>query len=879
MTEIKLLPHNESGYDDMIKCLEDNQFVSLNRATGTGKSFILLKYLYNNRNKRILYIAPTYQILYQLKVNHCEELGISRFDFKKFDTMIYRNLLGLDMEELASSYDIIVIDEYHRCGALKWGVKIKELMDIIKRKYPNIKVIGTTATEIRYLDHEKNMKDLLFDGVEASRLSLADSILGGILPAPLYINCDLTLLDTIDDLRKRVNKYIIDEKYKEVVFNRLDFLYKKLVYIIRENDLIRSCIRENEKYLVFSSTIEKIEEDKKKIKNFFENKDLVEYEVHSLNKRQKNFEILENFRNDKNKTSILYSVDILNEGVHVKDVFATIFCRKTSSPIIYFQQLGRLLSFSKRNDQVVVIDTVGNIRNHHVIYNLYSEVTSRARELIKTDPKNKDRYLKIIDNFRIVDATSKICSEIENLNSELSIEKLIESRLDYDLSILENSNKFSKYLAFVSNTDIRKYYKYLNIDLFKRLKNIDYNEKFKLLDKPEICSLSVEEFVKSLNGFNNLYNLMYRKVKKSFLDVEDFVNNYFKLPTLFYSNSDEFDVALFLNENFDFYSQSEKKYIKSCLQNDYSIYEKICYDVDCEIDYDELFKEIKYIMSKNCCINDKVLKKIEKIMPEEFANLKNYNKKLYDDKINEKLLEEKFIINEKSNYGKSFEFVMNETNKKIEENGIDKVIEEFYKNYLTFIKENKCIPNYINLYSDGTLTNDENKICECTLFYQKNMFILYLEEKGYLDVINKLINDIDNLKSKMLEKEFLEEIFDFMNNHNGALPSSKNPDIKEKELAKKFNSKKNSLTFESKKILDDKLKDLLKKKDEFIKLYCDFIKEKNRYPLLTNDDEKELIYYLNRWDSYLTLSDKKKLKILNRFELLQNAYGNMKKMK
>lgn len=50
-------------------------------------------------------------------------------------------------------------------------------MQIIKEKYPNKKVIGTTATEIRYLDNEKNMNDILFDGVCASELSLSDSIL------------------------------------------------------------------------------------------------------------------------------------------------------------------------------------------------------------------------------------------------------------------------------------------------------------------------------------------------------------------------------------------------------------------------------------------------------------------------------------------------------------------------------------------------------------------------------------------------------------------------------------------------------------------------------------------------------------------------------
>ena len=34
------------------------------------------------------------------------------------------------MEELAKKYDIIVLDEYHRCGAKEWGTKVKELLKI-----------------------------------------------------------------------------------------------------------------------------------------------------------------------------------------------------------------------------------------------------------------------------------------------------------------------------------------------------------------------------------------------------------------------------------------------------------------------------------------------------------------------------------------------------------------------------------------------------------------------------------------------------------------------------------------------------------------------------------------------------------------------------
>ena len=119
--EIKLFEHNEKAYQKLINYFQNNQMASINHATGTGKSFITLKYLYNNRNKRILYLTPTYYIYNQLKDQHMPKLEIKFDEFKKLDNMIYTNLIKNDMEEIAKEYDIIILDEYHRCGATMWG--------------------------------------------------------------------------------------------------------------------------------------------------------------------------------------------------------------------------------------------------------------------------------------------------------------------------------------------------------------------------------------------------------------------------------------------------------------------------------------------------------------------------------------------------------------------------------------------------------------------------------------------------------------------------------------------------------------------------------------------------------------------------------------
>ena len=111
--DIRLLMHNEVALVKLNTQLQTSQFSTINHATGTGKSFIGLKYAYQNKDKRILYLTPTYLIFHQLK-KHMKTLGISLDDFKKFDHIIYRNLMNYDMEELVKDYqcDFISQEDY-----------------------------------------------------------------------------------------------------------------------------------------------------------------------------------------------------------------------------------------------------------------------------------------------------------------------------------------------------------------------------------------------------------------------------------------------------------------------------------------------------------------------------------------------------------------------------------------------------------------------------------------------------------------------------------------------------------------------------------------------------------------------------------------------
>ena len=57
-------------------------------------------------------------------------------------------------------------------GAERWGEKVQKLLELC----PNAKLLGLTATSVRYLDNNRDMAEELFDGCVASEMTLGEAI-------------------------------------------------------------------------------------------------------------------------------------------------------------------------------------------------------------------------------------------------------------------------------------------------------------------------------------------------------------------------------------------------------------------------------------------------------------------------------------------------------------------------------------------------------------------------------------------------------------------------------------------------------------------------------------------------------------------------------
>jgi len=869
---VYLLPHNEEAFKELVDCLKDNQFVAINHATGTGKSFIILKYLYENKNKRILFLSPSYPINDQLIQEHTKELGIDINEFVKLDTLIYRSLLEMDMEEVANNYDIIVLDEYHRCGAKKWGIKVNDLLACIREKHPMTKVVGTTATEIRYLDNERNMNNILFDGVCASTLTLVDAMLMEILPVPVYINSLVELSTEYEKILSKVYKKTLYNVERNYYLQLVEGIRSQIDKILYKEEDISQYIKKGGKHLVFSSTIGSIEKNKSLINKLLNYK-YNEYVVHSKKTKEVNATELKKFRYDVNP-AVLHCVNILNEGVHVKGVDSIFMLRPTTSPIIFFQQLGRLLSFSRRKDKVVVFDLVNNIRKSPYIYKLYIDLYERANQLIETDPNNKERYLNIVKSFKIVDSTSKIYEKLDILRSALLKENFYKKRIDFIIEILQEKIMANEVEKNMAQIDLFKYYKYITLEQYRVIKNLNVN-------KPFIFNLSEEQFVEMLNGEENIYQKENKLALLTIKKVNNFyeINGYF--PSILGKSIDEYYVASDLIK-LHIAERIEGNIFENKNLDNLTEYEKIIYGITKSINFNLLYEEIDKLIEKNIDIYLAVLVPIQSqktdISKIYFEKIIKYNaNKRKDSDISEEAISKEEEMCLKILYFDDCEEIAKECMGEIQNyDSLEDYLKKIAQEIVAYINENKRMPIY---YMKELSVNELKQMR--MLYVKKMIFYHELHALGYLNLFDEVYKSVRLELLRLNKNIILDKLIEFLKEHNGDMPSLSIET--DRGLALEVNR--------IKAILDDEDIDLINlyKSDdrtrEVVIKYITFVKKHKRYPLITatNEEEKALLNDYIRNELYFSESDKKLInnlkKVVSSREAMQNAYVEMLKQK
>ena len=229
--------------------------------------------------------------------------------------------------------------------------------------YPDIPLLGITATNIRYLDEQRDMADELFDNHIASRMTQGEAIVRGILTPPKYV---VSVFDCDDDLR-RLEKRVKSTKSRASRLSaeeKLEALRRALEQATGLDEVfLKHMPDKNGKYLVFCSNAEHMNEMIRRVAAWFGKIDAAPHIYRAYSEDPATARAFADFKQDASEhLKLLFCIDMLNEGVHIDDVNGVILLRPTVSPIVYKQQIGRAFSAS-RQTYAVIFDVVLNIDN------------------------------------------------------------------------------------------------------------------------------------------------------------------------------------------------------------------------------------------------------------------------------------------------------------------------------------------------------------------------------------------------------------------------------------------------------------------------------------------------------------------------------------
>lgn len=478
-------------------------------ATASGKTYLSAFDARNFDAKRLLFIVHRDTILEDAK-NTFQKVFMSRRTYGLFtgaeknleaDFIFATNVtLSLHLDYFDSKeFDYIIFDECHHITASTY----QKIMNYFKPHF----LLGLTATPER-MDNQDVFE--LFDKNVPYELRLKDAIKNDLVVPFKYFGVRDNFIDY--STKEKVN--FLSEYFKN---GHIEMIAKQIENHRQEGKL---------KAIGFCRSIEHAQMMSHKMNE-------LGYSTVALTGKNLTGERLKAYsdlQDDNEPLEIIFTVDILNEGIDIPAINMVLFLRPTESQTIFIQQLGRGLRKYKDKEYLTVIDFIGNSyeRSIQVAFalgtlsnNVYLE-KALVSSLIKDDFKDlnlpgveiqfdefsKEEILKYVEKTNF-NTFSFLKQDYFNFKKFLLLERY-PTHLDF-----LNSDCAPDLLRFIkSKYKGKKIYSYYNF-----LKYIDEDiplfneEEIKLLDTlSDLLPLTrkeeyliIDELLKNnevLNGFN-----------------------------------------------------------------------------------------------------------------------------------------------------------------------------------------------------------------------------------------------------------------------------------------------------------------------------------------------------------------------------------------
>ena len=411
---LRLFEHNEKAYHAAVRMMNQYGKAAIVHPTGTGKSYIAFKLIEDNPEKTAIWLSPSEYIfktqLESLKRND-PDFPLANVRFYTYAKLMCCTQAQLD-EIAAQKPAYIILDEFHRAGAECWGESTVALLKLC----PDAKLLGLTATNIRYLDNNRDMAEELFGGHIASEMTLGEAIVRGILPAPKYVTTVYQYQKELARYQTRINNLRsagiqdVNQKYLDALrrtLEKADGLDKVFAHHITNK---------SGKYIVFCANKEHMDEMVSHVPEWFAgvNPDVAVYEAYSDDPGTD--KAFTDFKADQGgRLKLLFCIDMLNEGVHVEGISGVILFRPTVSPIIYKQQIGRALTAGDSKTPLI-LDVVNNFEGLNSISGLDTELREAVYRLFVNGEGSKI----VTERFEIIEQVHDCRVLFERLQASLS---------------------------------------------------------------------------------------------------------------------------------------------------------------------------------------------------------------------------------------------------------------------------------------------------------------------------------------------------------------------------------------------------------------------------------------------------------------------------
>lgn len=403
-------------------------------AAGSGKTYLAAFDALNFNPKRLLYIVhegsilrksyETFQKVFGTSVTYGIYSGNSKeldADFVFASNVMMSRSLALFRPQ---DFDYIIIDECHHAVASTYA-------KIINYFQPEF-LLGLTATPER-MDNEDVLS--LFDENVPYELRLRDAIINKLIVPFKYYGIRDQIVDyglRVDEERKMIAQ-LASEEHAEFIVKQIEKYrpngkLKALAFCRNVTHARMMCEAMGEYYYT----------------SYLTGRNTIGERLRAYNDLQSE---------TPDTIEILFTVDILNEGVDIPGINMVLFLRPTDSSTIFIQQLGRGLRIYKDKPYVTVLDFIGNSYKRSV--QIAFALGSLAQNLVL-----EKRLLQAMvkDDFRAIG--------LQDQGVEIYFDDLSKVEV---IGFLENEN-FNR-LSYLRQ-DYLNFKQYINTDTYPR--HLDY---------------------------------------------------------------------------------------------------------------------------------------------------------------------------------------------------------------------------------------------------------------------------------------------------------------------------------------------------------------------------------------------------------------------